>query len=357
MRKILLIITFVEFSLFYGFAQSRFSLTEESALKLSRLPLHCICQEFPNRPAHTITSENEVELSPKDLHPAFFGCLDWHSSVHGHWMLVRLLKTMPNLSNRDSIINVLDNSFDKQKIIDEANYFVKYQDAKTFERTYGWAWLLKLDEELMTWNNPLSKKWHENLQPLTSRIVELWKEYLPKQTYPNRTGVHPNSAFAMGFAIDWARSANDKTFENELIKKAKIFYLNDKNIPAYLEPDGTDFFSPSLETADLIRRILNKNEFEQWLDNYYSKQSLDNICLIPEVSDLTDFQIVHLVGLSFSRAWCMKNIINSLPQNNKIRKYFIVSYPKLLDNGLDFIYKGNYGGDHWLASFALLALE
>lgn len=102
---------------------------------------------------------------------------------------------------------------------------------------------------------------------------------------------------------------------------------------------------------------MNKNEFEQWLDNYYRKKSLDNICLIPEVSDLTDFQIVHLVGLSFSRAWCMKNIINSLPQNNKIRKYFIVSYPKLLDNGLDFIYKGNYGGDHWLASFALLALE
>jgi hypothetical protein len=210
----------------------------------------------------------------------------------------------------------LDGSFQAEKIKTEAEYFHKYQVAKGFERTYGWAWLLQLDAELASWENPQAKTWHQNLKPLTDEIVKLWKEYLPKQTYPNRTGVHPNTAFALSFAIDWARTVGEKDFENQLIEKAKYFYLKDEKTPAYLEPDGSDFFSPSLEIADLMTRILPQNEYVKWFNKFYEKRSIENISQIPVISDINDYQTVHLVGLSFTRSWCMKNIAQVLPKNH-----------------------------------------
>ena len=354
MKKSILAIVFFPF-LMYG--QEVQKLTDDMAIKLSEKPLHCLHQEYPNKTAHIINNENEVKLSPKDLHPSFYGCFDWHSSVHGHWMLVRLLKTKPNLSISKEIENKLDQSFTKENLQTEADYFTKYQLTTTFERTYGWAWLLKLDEELSTWDHPKAKIWHENLKPLTQKIVDSWKTYLPKQTYPNRTGVHPNTAFAMVFAIDWARATGDKDFENKLIEKAKYFYLNNTKTPAYLEPDGSDFFSPSLEIADLMRRVLPQKEFTQWIDQFYEKRSLDNIEKIPVVSDLNDYQTVHLVGLSFSRAWCMKGVSSSLPQNHPLKIQFKNQAEVFIKNALPLLFQGNYGGDHWLASFALYALE
>ena len=338
-------------------AQEIPKLTDEMAIKLSEKPLHCINQEYPNKTAHIINNADEVALSPKDLHPSFYGCFDWHSSVHGHWMLVRLLKTKPNLPVAKEIENILENSFRKENLQTEADYFTKYQLTTTFERTYGWAWLLKLDEELMTWNHPKAKIWHENLKPLTDKILASWKTYLPKQTYPNRTGVHPNTAFAMVFALDWARAKGDKDFENQLTEKAKYFYLKNTKTPAYLEPDGSDFFSPSLEIADLMRRVLPQKEFVKWLNNFYEKRSLENIEKIPVVSDLNDYQTVHLVGLSFTKAWCMKGIAKSLPENHPLKKSFQKTADKFLQNGLPLLFQGNYGGDHWLASFAVYALE
>jgi hypothetical protein len=167
------------------------SLNEEAAIKLARLPLHCINTEFPNKTSHTADSISDALLLPSQLHPAFYGCLDWHSSVHGHWLLLKVLKQFPSISIKDSILQILSSSFQPQKIKEEADYFSKYKTANTYERTYGWAWLLKLDEELFIWENPLARQWHEALQPLTKKIVDLWKNFLPKQTYPNRTGVHP----------------------------------------------------------------------------------------------------------------------------------------------------------------------
>ncbi|WP_333853694.1 DUF2891 domain-containing protein [Epilithonimonas sp.] len=331
-------------------------LTTEMANKLASMPLKCINQEYPNKTAHVINTEKDAILTPKELHPSFYGCFDWHSSVHGHWMLVRLLRTVQDLENRDKIISILDESFSPEKIKEEASYFTKYQVAQNFERTYGWAWILKLDEELVRWNHPKAKIWHQNLKPLTDEILRLWKAYLPKQTYPNRTGVHPNTAFAMSFAIDWARQVGDKSFEEELSAKAKIFYLNNTKTPAYLEPDGSDFFSPSLEIAELMSRILPQKEFEKWLNQFYEKRSLENIEQIPIISDVNDYQTVHLVGLSFSKAWAMKNIITALPEKNPIRKQFEISREKFIDNSLPIIFQGNYGGDHWLASFAVYAL-
>lgn len=337
-------------------AQQKLELTTEMASKLASMPLKCINQEYPNKTAHVINSEKDAILTPKELHPSFYGCFDWHSSVHGHWMLLRLLRTVPDLENKNKIISILEESFSPEKIKEEASYFTKYQVAQNFERTYGWAWILKLDEELARWNHPKAKIWHQNLKPLTDEILRLWKAYLPKQTYPNRTGVHPNTAFAMSFAIDWARQVGDKSFEKELSEKAKIFYLNNTKTPAYLEPDGSDFFSPSLEIAELMSRILPQKDFEKWLNQFYEKRSLENIEQIPIISDVNDYQTVHLVGLSFSKAWAMKNIINTLPEKNAIRKRFEISREKFIENSLPIIFQGNYGGDHWLASFAVYAI-
>ncbi len=332
-------------------------LTDALVTKLSEMPLKCIEQEYPNKTAHIINSLQEVSLSPKDLHPSFYGCFDWHSSVHGHWMLLKILKEKPNLAQSWRIIKILDKSFNAESLKKEAQYFTKYDLAKNFERTYGWAWILKLDEELATWDTPQAKTWHQNMKPLTDEILRMWKDYLPKQTYPNRTGVHPNSAFAIGFAIDWARKIGDKDFENQLIQKAKSFYLKDEKTPAYLEPDGSDFFSPSLEIADLMRRVLSQKDFENWLDQFYDKRSLENISQIPVVSDLSDYQTVHLVGLSFSKAWCMKGISRALSNSHPLKKQFENTAEHFLKNGMPLMFSSNYGGDHWLASFAVFAIS
>lgn len=203
-------------------------LTVATALKLSQMPLHCINTEFPNKTSHLSDGEKDARLLPHELHPVFYGCLDWHSSVHGHWMLVKLLKEFPNLENREEIIATLNNSFQKDKMILEAEYFGKYTASKGFERTYGWAWLLKLDEELYTWDTELGKKWHESLQPLTQKIVTIWKDFLPKQTYPNRTGVHPNTAFGLCFAYDWAKAKNEDDFLKLIIEKVNLFITTTK---------------------------------------------------------------------------------------------------------------------------------
>jgi len=351
--KYLSLLAFASISL----SAQKTQLTDALATKLSEMPLKCIEQEYPNKTAHIINSLQEVSLSPKDLHPSFYGCFDWHSSVHGHWMLLKILKEKPNLAQSWRITKILDKSFNAESLKKEAQYFTKYDLAKNFERTYGWAWILKLDEELATWDTPQARTWHQNMEPLTDEILRMWKDYLPKQTYPNRTGVHPNSAFAIGFAIDWARKIGDKDFENQLVQKVKNFYLKDEKTPAYLEPDGSDFFSPSLEITDLMRRVLSQKDFENWLDQFYDKRSLENISQIPIVSDLSDYQTVHLAGLSFSKAWCMKGISRALSNSHPLKKQFEDTAEHFLKNGMPLIFSSNYGGDHWLASFAVFAIS
>ena len=353
MKKLLLILI-LALPLFRGYAQM---LTEDIAIKFGRLPLRCITAEYPNKTSHVINNVQEAVMTPHELHPSFFGCFDWHSSVHGHWMLLKILKQFPDISIRDSIIQVLDNSFQESKIKIEADYYDRFENSNTYERTYGWAWLLKLDEELFNFDSPAAKRWHLALQPLTQKVVSLWKDYLIKQTYPNRTGVHPNSAFGLVFALDWARTLQDTEFESEIIKKSREFYLDNKETPAYLEPDGTDFLSPSLEIADLMSRILPGKDFSKWFNRFYEKRSLQNIIKIPVVSDRTDLQIVHLDGLSLSRAWCMKGVAKALPPGNKARILFEETANLFLGQSIPNITSGNYGGEHWLASFAIYALS
>jgi hypothetical protein len=353
MKKAQFVITCLLFS-FPIFSQS---LTEQQAVNLARMPLHCISTEYPNKTGHVINSPEEASMSPSQLHPSFYGCLDWHSSVHGHWMLVKLLKQFPNMSSKDSIVQLLNSSFQELKLKTEADYFATFKNSNVFERTYGWAWLLKLDQELYSFNDPIAKPWYQALQPLTKQIVTLWKNYLPKQTYPNRTGVHPNTAFGLVFALDWARAVKDTAFEAAIISRSKTFYVNNNATPAYLEPDGTDFLSPSLEIADLMSRVLPKQEFLKWFTAFYEKRSLENIVKLPVVSDRTDLQIVHLDGLSLSRAWCMIGIAKLLPASNSTKILFEQTAKQFLQNTLPVVTSGNYGGDHWLASFAVYALS
>ncbi len=335
--------------------QSRLDL--ETAERLSRLPMKCIPVEFPNKTSHLADSEIDARLLPSQLHPVFYGCLDWHSSLHGHWLLVRLLKDFPDIADKQEIIALLDNSFQLDKMKQEAEYFGKYTASISYERTYGWAWLLKLDEELLTWkNNEKAGQWHEALQPLTKRILELWKDYLPKQTYPSRVGTHTNTAFGLAFAWDWAKRSGDTAFARQIGEKAKYFYLNEKDTPAWLEPDGADFFSPSLEIADLMRRVFPQKEFVKWVDSFFSDRSIRRLCQKPEVSDRSDYYIVHLDGLYFSRAWCMKGIASSLPEGHKWKKLFAEQSKKFIDEALPNITSGGYGGEHWLATFAIYSL-
>jgi len=332
-------------------------LTTEQAVKLARLRLHCINTEFPNKTGHQINDSAEAVMFPSQLHPSFYGCLDWHSSVHGHWMLVKILKQFPDIPLRDSIVSILQNSFMDYKIKAEVDYYVRFKNSNIFERTYGWAWLLKLDQELCTFNNPMAKQWSVTMKPLADKVVELWKEYLKKQTYPSRTGVHPNTAFGLVFALDWARTVKDTVFESMIVHKAREFYLDNVATPAYLEPDGTDFLSPSLEIADLMSRILSGKEFNKWFRKFYEQKSIDNIVKLPMVSDRTDYQIVHLDGLILSRAWCMKGLARILPENNKTKFLFEKTSRFFLEQALPNVLSGNYGGEHWLASFALYALS
>ena len=328
----------------------------QTAARLAELPLHCIQQEYPNKTAHTIEGAADVRLTPRELHPSFYGCFDWHSSVHGHWMLVRLLKTNPGLPKAAAIRGILAESFRADALAGEVTYFQKYKLANTFERTYGWAWLLKLDEELRSWDDPQAKEWTRHLQPLTHLIVELWSQYLPKQTYPNRTGVHPNTAFGLVFALDWARTTKNAAFEALIVQRSRDYYLANLAITAVQEPDGTDFLSPGLEVADLMRRVLPAAQFVPWFTRYLNAQGLANLTKPPVVSDRGDYQIVHLDGLSFSRAWCLAGIADALPANSARGRRMRAAARQLVDSALPHVTAGNYGGEHWLASFAVYAL-
>lgn len=332
-----------------------FELTQAGATHLAMLPLKCMEQEFPNKTNHTSNSDSDHVLLPKQLHPAFYGCFDWHSSVHGHWMLIKLLKKFPDLPEAGYIRKKLNHTLTTENIQQELRYFDIPLTAG-WERTYGWAWLLKLDEELLTWNDPDAEKWHQALTPLTQKIILLWKTFLPKQTYANRTGVHPNTAFGLVLAYDYAKAAADTSFASAIKKAGLSLFLNDRNAPYQWEPNGSDFLSPSLEEADLMRRLLSPNAFLNWYHKFLSPAAMKHFEILPVVSDRSDLQIVHLDGLCFSRSWCLQGIASALPAKDPRRKALQKAAIRHLAEALPHIVSGEYGGEHWLASFAVYAL-
>jgi hypothetical protein len=328
------------------------SISLEDANRLAMLPLQCMQVEYPNKLNQTIGSGEDLQ-SPSELHPAFYGCFDWHSSVHGHWSLVSLLKQFPHLENRDEIKLKLSENISAENILQELAYF-NGKNNKSFERTYGWAWILKLAEELHSWEDPLARSLEQNMQPLTDHIVKSYLDFLPKLNYPIRVGEHTNTAFGLTFAYDYALTVQDTILQKMISQRAKDFYLNDAQCPITWEPSGFDFLSPCLEEADIMRRILPENEFKDWLQKFLPQlKSIDFKLETGRVSDRTDGKLVHLDGVNFSRAWCLYGIANQFPEYEHLKgianTHISHSLPSIVDD--------NYEGTHWLGSFAIYALN
>ena len=328
-------------------------LTLQRANGLAGLPLKCLQQEYPNKLSQLLKDSTEI-ASPKVLHPAFYGCFDWHSSVHGHWSLVYLLKKFPDLENRKEIINKLKVNLSAKNIQQEIAYLSKEHE-KSYERTYGWAWLLKLQLELDTSNEPFAKELAANLQPLTNLLAERYIEFLPKLNYPQRVGTHTNTAFGMSLAWDYAVNADNLPLQESIRANALRLFKNDADCPFAWEPSGTDFLSPCMEEMGIMQRVMNKPDFFKWLKEFAPAIFNKKYTWEPgKVSDRTDGHLVHLDGLNFSRAWNFYRLAAQYPKDLGHLKAIADVH---LNFSLPAIVDGNYEGEHWLASFALYAFE
>jgi Protein of unknown function (DUF2891) len=334
------------------------SLNEKQASHFAGLALKCVGREYPNKPEHVVNTSADVR-SPKSLHPAFYGCYDWHSSVHGHWMLVRLLKTFPSLPQEKEIRSALSRNLTAANIEAEVAY-MKQPNRQSFERTYGWAWLLKLAEEIHGWEDADGKVWATNLQPLADVIAKAYIRFLPKQTYPIRTGVHPNTAFGLAFAFDYAKAVDHAQLRELLNERSRKYFAADRNYPGGWEPGGEDFFSAALMEADLMRRVMKPAEFSTWFHRFLPTVSTGKLASLLEpaiVTDRSDPKLVHLDGLNLSRAWCMRSIAEALPRRDSARAVLLASAQKHANAALAHVASGDYAGEHWLASFAVFLLS
>ena len=334
------------------------ALTRTEASHFAQLALKCVTREYPNKPDHTINDGNDVK-GPRTLHPAFYGCFDWHSSVHGHWMLVRLLQLFPDLPESEEIHAALNSNLAAPNIAVEAAY-LSQPNRQSFERTYGWAWLLKLAQVLHGWSDADGQVWATNLQPLADALAQNYLRFLPKQTYPIRTGVHPNTAFGLSFALDYAITQGDTRLQSLISERSRNYFAKDVNYPASWEPGGEDFFSPALIEADLMRRVLKPAEFEQWFHRFLpnvSNGEPESLLHPAVVSDRSDPKLVHLDGLNLSRAWCMRSIAAALPQKDPARQRLAQAATQHAQDALAHVASGNYEGEHWLASFAVFMLS
>ena len=321
-------------------------------MALAAMPLNCISKEYPNKLGQVLEKESDLK-SPKNLHPVFYGCFDWHSSVHAHWSLIKLLKNYPTMPERLQIIDHFNERFTRANMSREVDFF-KGQN-KNFERTYGWAWIFKLAAELSSWNDPNAERWAKAMEPLTKVLAAKMKEFLPKLDYPIRSGEHPNTAFGLAFSWDYAIEYKDRELQNLIAERAKAYYMRDRNCPVGWEPSGFDFISPCLQEAALMKRILDEEEYETWISGLLPgiDRKAQRMFFPVGVSDRSDGKLVHLDGLNFNRAWCLSEMAKGSPYENQLIKlsktHFLASFPELKS--------GEYAGEHWLASFALYALE
>lgn len=332
------------------FPEPTFTLNE--ANKLIELPLHCVGTPYPYKPQHVL--EGKVDLvEPQAVHPIFYGCFDWHSAVHGYWSLVTLLQHFPDMHKADEVRNILKEKITQENVAVEVAFFEKPVNS-SFERTYGWAWILKLSETLYSWDDPMAKELYKNLKPLEDVIVNRYKEFLPRLYYPIRVGEHTNTAFGLAFAYDYAEVVDDIELKQLIEKRAKDFYFKDENCPINWEPSGYDFFSPCLQEIDVMRRVLLPEEFLEWMNTFMPELADTNYHLeVGKVSDRSDGKLVHLDGLNFSRAWVLYGLANQFPKyahlKNIANEHVAYSYPNLVGD--------TYEGGHWLGSFAIYALN
>jgi hypothetical protein len=330
---------------------------EKRAVEFARLSLGCVDREYPNKPSH-VANGDETVRPPRELHPAFFGCFDWHSAVHGHWAMVRLLKTFADFPLEGEIRKVLNDHLTDERITKEIDYYRGKYHA-LFERPYGWGWLLRLQAELLTWDDPDAKRWAATLGPLAAELSGLTKKYLDTLSVPVRAGTHHSTAYALCHIHDYAAVAGDEQLEQIIERRSRDFYRGDEQCPASYEPSGEDFISPCLVEADLMRRVLEPREFASWLDRFLPALDGPGFAALrspPEVRDLKDPKIGHLIGLSFQRAASYQGIARALPEGDP-RAAFLQRLAAIhRDDGVGKMFDSGYGGEHWLASFAIYLL-
>ncbi len=334
------------------------SFDAKAAERFAKLALACVHKEYPNKIAHVLNSDADV-APPRKLTPAFCGCYDWHSSVHGHWLLVRLVRTFPEASFADGARDALKQSLSAENLKQEAVY-IRGEGRSSFERPYGLSWLLQLCAELREWDDPQAREWSANLKPLEDAAVERLTTWLPKLSHPVRVGEHDQTAFGLGLVFDYARTAKSDALAKLIRDSAKKFFLADKNCPLNYEPSGEDFLSPCLGEADLMRRVLPQKEFASWLKGFMpqipvGREGSENadwlrVTISPDPSDP---KLAHLDGLNLSRAWMLEGILSALPDDDPRRPALQAAADAHRHAGLAAVTGEHYEGGHWLGSFAV----
>ncbi len=332
---------------------------EKAADRFAKLALACVHKEYPNKISHVLNSDADV-APPRKLTPTFCGCYDWHSSVHGHWLLVRLLRSFPNAPFAAAARNALNQSFTPENLKEEASY-LRGQGRASFERPYGLSWLLQLCRELREWDDPQAGEMSANLRPLEEAAVDRLKTWLPKLSHPVRIGEHDQTAFSLGLMMDYAGIAGNEEFAKLARDSAKKFFLADKNCPLAYEPSGEDFLSPCLGEADVMRRVLSQNEFAKWLKEFMPqipeapRQSGAATTWLPVAvsPDPSDPKLAHLDGLNLSRAWMLEGILSALPSDDPRRPALQAAADAHRRAGLAAVTGEHYEGGHWLGSFAV----
>src|SRR5216117_239200 len=326
----------------------------KAAERFAKLALACVGKEYPNKISHVLNSDTDV-APPRKLTPTFYGCYDWHSSVHGHWLLVRLLRTFPNASFAGAAREALRKSLTAENLKQDAAY-LRGEGRTTFERPYGLAWLLQLCAELREWNDDQAREMAANLRPLEDAAVERLKNWLPKLSHPVRIGEHDQTAFGLGLILDYARSTKNDSLATLVTDSAKKFFLSDKNCPLNYEPSGEDFLSPCLAEADVMRRVLPPYEFGRWLKFFLPQipRRVDSAWLPVVVSpDPSDPKLAHLDGLNLSRAWMLEGIASVLLPSDSGAPVLISRRGEHRRAGLAAVTGAHYEGGHWLGSFAV----
>ena len=333
-------------------SSSATELTVHLADKFARLALGHVTRPYPFKLDQVLACDGDAK-PPRVLHPIFHGSFDWHSCVHGHWLLARLLRRFPDMASAGEVLALLDANLTAEKVAGELATLSR-PEARGFGRPYGWAWLLMLAGELEQHDAP----WAGNLRPLAVAFADRFKAFLPIATYPIRTGTHFNTAFALTLAGDYARQIRDEALATLIVETARRWYMTDRAAQAW-EPSGDDFLSATLIEAECMRRILPAEEFRSWFAAFLpeaAQRQPETLFLPPIVSDRTDGKIAHLDGLSLSRAWCWRSIATSLAADDPARAVAETAAEDHLAAGLEHV-AGDYMGEHWLATFALLALE
>ncbi|MES3033480.1 MAG: DUF2891 domain-containing protein [Gemmatimonadota bacterium] len=331
-------------------------LTPAIAGKFASLALSHVTREYPNKLEHVLTGAHDLR-SPRELHPVFYGSYDWHSSVHGHWLLARLLRRMPALPQAGAIRQLLDAHLTPANVAAEVAYLEPPQRA-TFERPYGWAWALMLSAELLQHDSDDGRRWAAAMQPLADAITSRWLAFLPRSTYPIRVGTHFNTAFAIRLSLAYAERTGHAPLATALREAAVRWYGNDVDCQAW-EPGGDEFLSSALMEAECLRRVMPAEDFAPWLLRFLPGMAagLPAALFTPAtVSDRTDGKIAHLDGLNLSRAWCWRHLAGTMDVRDARHAMALDAVTRHLDASLAHV-AGDYMGEHWLATFALLALD